>query len=68
MKYNWEAGIPKYDESDIITEKELLDFAMQNVRQFELQKNGWKIVSESNNLDVGGYYVIYKSKKLFKTI
>lgn len=60
MKYNWGAGIPKYDESDIITEKELLDFAMQNVREFELQKNGWKIVSESNNLDDCPNFVVTK--------
>ena len=39
MKDKWGKGIPEYTDEDIMTESELLDFAMQNVKQFELDKN-----------------------------
>ena len=60
MKYNWGKGIPKYNESDIMTDKELLDFAMQIIKEFEFIKNGWDIVSENNNINDYPNFVVTK--------
>ncbi len=47
----WPAGIPKYKESDLLQGQELLNFAMNIVKQNELDPNGYKIVAATEQLD-----------------
>ena len=65
MKDKWGKGIPKYTDDDVMTESELLDFAMQNVKQFELDKNNYKIISASNKIGVYPNFVVEKDETLY---
>ena len=57
---DWGKGIPKYKEEDLMTQEELLDFAMQIVKQFELDKNGFELISANNKI---GFYPNFVVKK-----
>lgn len=46
---DWGIGIPDYTEDDLMTEGELLNFAMQMVIDHDLNKNGYTIVSATDN-------------------
>ena len=61
----WGEGIPEYKEEDLMTERELLDFAMRNVQIFELDKNGYEIISANSQTGVYPNFVVKKDNKLF---
>ena len=61
----WGEGIPEYKEEDLMTERELLDFAMRNVQIFELDKNGYEIISANSQTGVYPNIVVKKDNKLF---
>ena len=65
MDNKWGEGIPDYKEEDIMTKEELLDFAMQNVKTFEFDRNGYEIVSANNSIKVYPNFVVKKNGKLF---
>lgn len=49
-KEKWRKGIPKYKESDLMTEAELLEYAMNTYIDTELKNSGYKIISKNFNL------------------
>ncbi len=61
---NWGKGIPRYIEEDLMTKEELLDFAMQIVKQFELDKKGFELVSANNKLGIYPNFVVRKDNTL----
>lgn len=60
----WGDGIPEYKKEDLMTDRELLDFAMRNVQMFELDKNGYEIISASNQIGVYPNFVVKKDNNL----
>ena len=63
-KRDWGKGIPSYNESDLMTQEELLDFAMQIVKQFEIDKNGFELISANNKVGVYPNFVVKKDDTL----
>lgn len=61
----WGPGIPEYSQSDLMTEEEKLDFAMQVVNEYEFKPNGYKIVAANNNPSVSPNFVVEKAGKLY---
>ena len=56
---DWGDGIPQYDEYDLFNEFEIHDFGIDVVLGFS-RKNGYKIVSFNNRLDVYPSFVMDK--------
>ena len=63
-KSKWEPGIPQYTREDLLQGRELLDFAMQIVNQFEIEKNGYEIVAATNDPDKFPNFVCRKDGKM----
>ena len=49
---NWGNGIPQYSETDKMTDEEFLNFAMNQILNYECKKNGYTFVSANDNIDV----------------
>lgn len=47
IKKDWGVGIPTYDSKDLMVEEELLDFGMQIVEDFYINKHGFTILEKS---------------------
>ena len=60
----WKEGIPKYDKSDIMTESELLDFAMHIVNDYEICENGYQLIAANNQVDAVPNFVAKKGNDL----
>ncbi|MHB1154978.1 MAG: hypothetical protein ACYC00_21960 [Eubacteriales bacterium] len=55
---NWGKGIPKYQSSDLMTESELQNFAMQIVKEYEIDKNHYEILATTDELNKVPNFVI----------
>ena len=62
---DWGKGIPEFKESDLVTEEELLLYAMQVVEDVELKKNGYEIVAAKTELDKAPNFVAKKDGRLY---
>lgn len=49
-KRDWGKGIPMYTQDDLMVQEELLDFGIQIVAQYGLQKDGYHILESHNGL------------------
>ena len=58
---NWGYGIPDYSADDLMTQGELLNFAMHLVIDHDLEKNGYRIVSACDNTNAVANIVAEKS-------
>lgn len=61
---DWGNGIPSYSETDLMTEEELLRFAMDIVAKYELNGNGYELVDWSCRPNVFPNIVLKKDEKL----
>jgi len=59
-KDRWPAGIPKYEESDIMQEQDLLNFAMGVIQQSVLDETGYEILAATDKLGVIPNFVCKK--------
>ena len=50
MKRKWGKGIPDFKEKDLMTEKELLTFAMEVVYKYEIEPNGYDIIAATDEV------------------
>jgi hypothetical protein len=64
-KKEWEKGIPLYHESDLMTELELLHFAMKIVMDFEIKPNSYEIISTNNKIGTYPNFVLKKDNLLY---
>lgn len=62
---DWGIGIPDYTADDLMTEGELLNFAMQMVIDHDLIKNGYTIVSATDNTKAVANIVARKDDEYF---
>ena len=60
---DWGIGVPDYTEDDLMTEGELLNFAMQMVIDHDLNRNGYTIVSATDNTNAIANIVAKKDDK-----
>ncbi len=65
MESKWGKGIPDYKDEDLMTDEEMLDFAMQNVKNFELDKNNYEIISANNKVGIYPNFVVKKDNILY---
>ena len=61
---DWGKGIPSYNESDLMTDEELIRFAMDIVAKYELNGNGYELVDWSCQPNVFPNIVLKKDEKL----
>ena len=62
---DWGPGIPVYQESDLMTGEEILDFAMEIVTEFGLEKDGYEILESHNGLNDMPNFVAQKNGQLY---
>ena len=60
----WRSGIPVYTQDDIMSEAELLDFAMKIVNEYEIMKNDFELIAANNNIDAVPNFVVKKDNEL----
>lgn len=63
-KKNWGRGIPKYNDSDLMTKYELYDFALEVICGV-LSQDGYKIIQPNPNMDSLPSIVAEKNQQLF---
>ena len=61
---DWGKGIPSYNESDLMSDEELIRFAMDIVAKYELNGNGYELVDWSCQPNVFPNIVLKKDEKL----
>ena len=61
---DWGDGIPNYTETDLMTEEELLRFAMDIVAKYELNGNGYELVDWTCEPNVFPNIVLRKNGEL----
>ena len=57
-------GIPAYTEEDLYQRNELADLAMQVVRKYEIENNGYEIISSSNDTEAIPFYICKDKEQL----
>ena len=60
MKKDWGIGIPEFQKSDLMTEHEKLNFAREIVFNYEINPNGYEVVTASEELIKIPNYVLKK--------
>lgn len=62
MKINkWGEGIPVYGQNDLMNQHDIHIFAMEAVKKFEIEKNDYELVNESNEQNCFPNYVCRKN-------
>lgn len=58
MKKVWSDGIPEYKQEDLMTDEDLLSFAMNAMVEYEFVKNNYEIIAANSNLESIPHYVV----------
>ena len=61
----WGEGIPEYEKEDLMSKKEILDFAIDIVLQFGTQKDGYNVISVDNKINAYPNIILKKDGKTF---
>lgn len=52
MKIDWGKGIPNYSQNDLMSKREMLDFAILTILDCEVRRGDYSIISYNNSLTV----------------
>lgn len=61
---DWGDGIPNYTKSDLMTEEELIAFALEVVAEYELTEDGYELLDCTSSPNVFPNIVLKKNGKL----
>lgn len=62
---NWGNGIPEYNESDLMTKGQMLNFAMHVVHDYDLKDSGFMPISYCDNSNAPVNYIMKKDSDIF---
>ena len=62
---DWGAGIPEYSENDLMVAEEAIDFAMEIVAAYGLEKEGYELIEANNGLTAFPNFVVKKNGKMY---
>lgn len=61
----WGTGIPEYSQNDLMTNEELLDFAMETLENNFLSENGYDVIDEYKGVEGFPNFVLRKEGQLY---
>lgn len=61
----WGEGIPDYENEDLMSKKEILDFSIDIVLQFGTDNDGYKVVSVDNKIKANPNIILEKEGKIY---
>lgn len=65
MKIDWGYGIPNYSQNDLMSKREILDFAIFAILQYEVSNGNYTCISYNNSLTTFPNIILEKNDKKY---